>query len=481
MTDGTGGSPTRELPTGTVTFLFTDVVGSTRLWEQAPKVMGPAMARHDALVERAVIEHDGLVVRPRGEGDSRFAVFTRASDAAAAAIALVDALNVEAWLTPLPIRVRVAIHTGEAELRSGDYYGSAVNRCARLRALAHPGQILVSYTTADLMRSAAPDGATLDDLGEHVLKDVRLPERVFQLSHPSVPARFPPFAAPEAQTQLDVVPVDPPRRSRRLVIGAAMALAVAIVAIVIITQQGGSESSASSTRLSLSPLALQIGESRKVTVKRGNKVTAAQLHAAVWSSADPAIATVDNTGVVHAIAAGQTVLLANVGGTIARTTVIVTVAPPPTSTSTPPTTGRRGTTTSTASTTTTTTTTTIDPPGDFVRVTPNSGLIVDGSGNVTVAVSGRLTLTDQSDRQGIEWCGVDKSTPFPTVASNQPPMLSCIGKGNVPDGLWSAYVTLPRMIGNTDCVTGPCSLWLVEIHSSYLYTGRSSANVSISP
>jgi class 3 adenylate cyclase len=184
------------LPTGTVTFLFTDVVGSTVLWEQAPEAMGPAMARHDALVEGAVAEYGGVVVRPRGEGDSRFVVFTRASAAAAAAIAVVYVLSRERWSTPSPIRVRLAIHTGEAEVRAGDYYGSAVNRCARLRSLAHPDQILVSQATADLVRDWPPDGATLEDLGEHTLKDVRRPERVFQLCHLSVPSEFPPLAAP---------------------------------------------------------------------------------------------------------------------------------------------------------------------------------------------------------------------------------------------------------------------------------------------
>src|ERR687888_2243840 len=127
------------LPTGTVTFLFTDVEGSTKLWERHPEPMRTALARHDQLIESLVDQHQGVVVRPRGEGDSRFAVFPRASDAVAAAAAIQRALHEEPWPAEAPLRVRMAVHTGEADLRDGDYYGSAVNRCARLRAVACGG------------------------------------------------------------------------------------------------------------------------------------------------------------------------------------------------------------------------------------------------------------------------------------------------------------------------------------------------------
>src|SRR5690242_19387659 len=106
-----------ELPTGTVTFLFTDVEGSTRLWEEHPAGMQQALARHDALIEAGVVQHGGSVVRPRGEGDSRFAVFVRATDAVAAAAAIQQALHGEVWSLPTPLRVRMALHTGEADLR----------------------------------------------------------------------------------------------------------------------------------------------------------------------------------------------------------------------------------------------------------------------------------------------------------------------------------------------------------------------------
>src|ERR671933_992355 len=157
------------LPTGTVTFLFTDVEGSTSLWEQHPDQMRVALARHDHLIESLVEQHQGVVVRPRGEGDSRFAVFARASDAVAAAAALQQALHEEPWPTSTPLRVRMALHTGEADLRDGDYYGGAVNRCARLRAAAHGGQTVLSAVTQELVGDQLPADVALRDLGTHPL------------------------------------------------------------------------------------------------------------------------------------------------------------------------------------------------------------------------------------------------------------------------------------------------------------------------
>jgi predicted ATPase/class 3 adenylate cyclase len=180
-----------SLPVGTVTFLLTDIEASTRLWEQHPETMGPASARHDELIEGLAARHDGVVVRPRGEGDSRFAVFARASDAVAAACAIQRALGAEPWPLPEPLRVRIALHTGEADLRDGDYYGSAVNRCARLRAAAHGGQTLLSGVTASLTRERMPAGAALRSLGAHQLRDVPDPEQVYQLVHPELPVQFP--------------------------------------------------------------------------------------------------------------------------------------------------------------------------------------------------------------------------------------------------------------------------------------------------
>jgi predicted ATPase/class 3 adenylate cyclase/DNA-binding CsgD family transcriptional regulator len=188
-----GGMP--DLPTGTVTFLFTDIEGNVSLWEQQPDEMRAALARHDAIVEAAVERHGGTVVRPRGEGDSRFAVFPRATEAVTAAAEMQQALSAELWPTSRRLRVRGALHTGEADVRGGDYYGTAVNRCARLRAVARGDQTLVSEVTAGLVRDTLPPGLNLRSLGEHRLRDLRRPERIFELLHPGLLAEPPPAMA----------------------------------------------------------------------------------------------------------------------------------------------------------------------------------------------------------------------------------------------------------------------------------------------
>src|SRR5690242_10706264 len=146
--------------------------------------MRQALARHDAIVNACVRRQQGHVVKSKGEGDSVFAVFPHARDAVTAALVIQCALGVERWQTSTPIRVRMAIHTGQIELRDGDYYGPTVNRCARLRALAKGGQVLISSASARLSQGQLPPGASLKDLGSHMLKDLSTPERVWQLAHP---------------------------------------------------------------------------------------------------------------------------------------------------------------------------------------------------------------------------------------------------------------------------------------------------------
>jgi len=185
--------PRGTLPVGTVTFLLTDVVASTRLWERYPEAMRVTLARHDELIEGLVAENAGVVVRPRGEGDSRFAVFMRASDAVAAACAIQGALHAETWPLPEPFNIRLALHTGEADMREGDYYGTSINRCARLRDVAHGGQAILSSVVASLARERLPAGASLRSLGRHRLRDLPEPDELFQIIHPDLPADFPPL------------------------------------------------------------------------------------------------------------------------------------------------------------------------------------------------------------------------------------------------------------------------------------------------
>jgi class 3 adenylate cyclase len=191
--------PSRALPSGVVTFLLTDIEGSTRLWEADHTAMAQALVRHDAIVGTCVRRLKGHVVKSKGEGDSVFAVFSHARDAVHAALVLQCALSVESWPTERPIRVRMAIHTGQVELRQGDYYGPTVNRCARLRSLAKGGQVLISGATARLSQGQLPPGGHLEDLGSHMLKDLSAPERVWQLMHPRLLARADSPARPAVQ------------------------------------------------------------------------------------------------------------------------------------------------------------------------------------------------------------------------------------------------------------------------------------------
>jgi predicted ATPase/class 3 adenylate cyclase len=187
-----------DLPGGTVTFLLTDVEGSTKLWEAHARAMEQALACHDRIVAESVAAHRGRLLKHKGEGDSTFVVFARASDAAAAALACQRAFTSEAWPDGAELRVRIAIHTGEAELRDGDYFGPTVNRTARLRGTAHGGQIVMSQATADLVRDCLPDGAALNDLGTHRLPDLGRPETVFGLAHPDLASKFPPLRSLDA-------------------------------------------------------------------------------------------------------------------------------------------------------------------------------------------------------------------------------------------------------------------------------------------
>jgi LuxR family maltose regulon positive regulatory protein len=185
------------LPTGTITFLFTDIEGSTQLWEQYPRAMLAALTRHDAILRQAVESQGGAMFKT--VGDSVHAVFARASDALDAALAAQRALHAEPWVETGPLRVRMALHTGAAELRDGDYFGAALNRVARILALGHGGQTLLSHATHDVVADDLPAQMSLRDLGQYSLKDLSRSEQLFQLVGPDVPSDFPPLHTLEAQ------------------------------------------------------------------------------------------------------------------------------------------------------------------------------------------------------------------------------------------------------------------------------------------
>jgi predicted ATPase/class 3 adenylate cyclase len=193
-----------EPPSGTVTFLFADIEGSTRLWEQYPDAMPTALAQHDDLLRAAVQSCGGHVVKTTGDG--LFAVFWRADSAIAAALAAQNKLAAATWGPTGRLRVRMGLHTGHSEFHDGDYHGPAVNRAARLSAVGHGDQVLVSGATEALVGDVLPEGADLADLGEHRLRDLARPVHVFQLVHPTLPTDFAPIRS------LDEMPGNLPRQ-----------------------------------------------------------------------------------------------------------------------------------------------------------------------------------------------------------------------------------------------------------------------------
>jgi predicted ATPase/class 3 adenylate cyclase/Tfp pilus assembly protein PilF len=183
-------------PTGTVTFLFTDIEGSTKLWEDDAPAMQAALVRHDEILKGALEERDGYVFKT--VGDAFCCAFPTAPEALDAAIETQRRLLSEAWKESGPIRVRMALHTGAAEEREGDYFGPPLNRVARLLSAAHGGQVLLSAAAQEIARDQLPAGAALMDLGERRLKDLFRPERVFQLLAAGLPSEFPPLRTLEA-------------------------------------------------------------------------------------------------------------------------------------------------------------------------------------------------------------------------------------------------------------------------------------------
>jgi len=193
----TGTRGEAHLPAGTVTFLLTDIEGSARLWETAPEAMEVALERHNRLLTEVIEDHGGVVVTSRGEGDSIFAVFTSAVSAVEAAGVCQLRLGTEGWPEGAALRVRMGLHTGEARVRGTEHVDHApINRCARVKAAAHGGQVLVTKTTHDLVGGSLGGGFGLKRLGEFRLRDLAEPELIYQLTHPDLPAGFPPLKTP---------------------------------------------------------------------------------------------------------------------------------------------------------------------------------------------------------------------------------------------------------------------------------------------
>ncbi len=242
-----------QIPTGTVTLLFTDIEGSTRMWDAEPEPMAIALRRHDAIVRAAIEGAAGYVFKT--VGDAFCAAFETAQLAAEAAVAAQRALGAEQWATSRPIRVRMSLHTGACEQRDGDYFGPVVNRTARLEAVAHGGQVLVSGVTAELLSDALPDGLSLRDLGLHRLKDLGRPEQVYQLDASFLPSAFPPLASldnPELPNNLPSVLSAFIGREQEL---AEVRDLVGSARLLTLTGAGGS----GKTRLALQAAAEQIG------------------------------------------------------------------------------------------------------------------------------------------------------------------------------------------------------------------------------
>jgi LuxR family maltose regulon positive regulatory protein len=191
-----------ELPTGTVTFLFTDIEGSTPLWERNPQAMRDALSRHNAILQTAIQQHEGHVFQV--VGDAFHAAFSIPIQALEAALAAQRTLAKEPWGEIGPLRVRMGIHTGLAEVQAGEYLSNhTLNRVARLTSAGHGGQVLISAAVAELVREHLPEDVDLEDLGEHRLKGLSQSEHMYQVVVSDLPSGFPPLL-----TQTEAGPSD---------------------------------------------------------------------------------------------------------------------------------------------------------------------------------------------------------------------------------------------------------------------------------
>ena len=189
------------LPSGTVTFLFTDIEGSTQLWEQHPEAMKSALAKHDAILKDAIASNHGYTIKTTGDGVH--AVFEKAIDAVNAAIDAQRALGQTSEFlknSEVSVRVRMGLHTGEAELRDNDYFGQSLNRAQRIMSAGHGGQILISDVTTQVAREHFAKDISLLDMGGHHLKGLLRPEHIFQIVAPELEQKFPPLQSLPTKT-----------------------------------------------------------------------------------------------------------------------------------------------------------------------------------------------------------------------------------------------------------------------------------------
>lgn len=251
------------LPVGTVTFVLSDIEGSTGLWDADPDAMAAALGIHDQLVAASVARFGGHLVKTKGEGDSTFSVFADPAAAVAAADAIQAAIAAQAWPVEGPLKVRMSVTTGMAELRDGDYFGPTVNRAARIRGLAHGGEILLSSSTYSLLADSALRGCVVEDRGEQELRGLTRPERVWALApgQSADPTRRP----------------APARRSRSgggarqpVILGGAAAAAVALVVAIAVAAGGDGGGDVAGPTTAPAPPAVQIVE---VAVRAGDGET----------------------------------------------------------------------------------------------------------------------------------------------------------------------------------------------------------------
>src|SRR5579864_465779 len=190
------GESSSPLPSGTVTFFFSDIEGSTQRWESFRDAMQAAVAQHERLLRAAIERHHGYVFKTIG--DAFCAAFATAPEAARAALESQTSLAAEDFSAVGGLRVRIGIHTGHADERDGDYFGAAVNRVARLMSIGHGGQILLSSASHALVASDLPSEVSIVDLGSHRLKDLTHPEQVWQLVRRGASQEFPPLKSLDA-------------------------------------------------------------------------------------------------------------------------------------------------------------------------------------------------------------------------------------------------------------------------------------------